>query len=54
MSYLNPKVEDVVVANFVYPGNVMACMHVSWLNPQKVREITVVGDERWSCGTTWN
>lgn len=42
-SYLNPQIEDVVVANFRYPNNVLAVVHVSWLNPRKVREITVVG-----------
>jgi predicted dehydrogenase len=51
MSYLNPKVEDVVVANFTYPKQVMAGLYVSWLNPQKVREITLVGTRKsvvWS------
>lgn len=42
-SYLNPAVEDVVIANFTYPNRVLAGVHVSWLNPRKVREITVVG-----------
>lgn len=51
MSYLNPDVEDVVVANLTYPGQIMACMYVSWLNPQKVREITVVGTRK---SAVWN
>ena len=50
-SYLHPDVEDVVVANFTYPGQVQACVHASWLNPQKVREITVVGDRQMA---VWN
>jgi predicted dehydrogenase len=50
-SFLNPQVEDVVVANFVYPNNVMACVHASWLSPQKVREISVVGDRKM---LVWN
>lgn len=45
-SYLNPKVEDVVVASFTYPNRVLAAVHVSWLNPRKVREITVVGADK--------
>ncbi len=50
-SYLNPNVEDVVVANFAYPDKVQACVHASWLNPQKVREITVVGERQM---VVWN
>jgi predicted dehydrogenase len=51
MSYLSPNVEDVVVASFVYQNRVMACVHASWLNPRKVREITVVGDQKM---VVWN
>ena len=50
-SYLTPGVEDVVVANFNYPRQVQACVHASWLNPQKVREITVVGERQM---IVWN
>jgi predicted dehydrogenase len=50
-SYLTPGVEDVVVANFSYPRQVQACVHASWLNPQKVREITVVGERQM---VVWN
>jgi predicted dehydrogenase len=45
-SYLKSGVEDLVVASFVYPNNVLAMLHVSWLNPRKVREITLVGENR--------
>jgi len=45
-SFLNPPVEDVVIANFTYPFGIMACVHASWLNPSKVREITVVGQKK--------
>lgn len=45
-SFLNPPVEDVVVANYTYPGGILACVHASWLNPSKVREITVVGQKK--------
>ncbi|HJT34358.1 MAG TPA: Gfo/Idh/MocA family oxidoreductase [Pirellulales bacterium] len=45
-SYLNPGVEDVVVANFTYPNQVLASIHAGWLNPRKVREITVVGEHK--------
>jgi len=45
-AFLNPPIEDVVVANFTYPGGVLACIHASWLNPSKVRQITVVGQKK--------
>lgn len=45
-SFLNPPVEDVVIASFEYPGGVLASVHASWLNPNKVREITVVGQKK--------
>ena len=50
-SWLTPGVEDVVVATFDYPGGVMASVHASWLNPKKVREITVVGTSEM---VVWN
>lgn len=45
-SYLNSKIEDVVFATYNFPNNVMANVHVSWLNPKKVREIVVVGEKK--------
>jgi len=43
---LNPRIEDAVFATFTFPGNVLGHVHASWLNPRKVRNITVVGDRR--------
>jgi predicted dehydrogenase len=45
-SYLNPGIDDVVFATFVFDGGVAAHVHASWLNPSKVRQITVVGSEK--------
>ncbi len=45
-AYLNRAVEDVMLASFTYPPNVLAHVHASWLNPRKVREITVVGEQK--------
>ncbi len=42
-SYLNPGIEDVVFATFVFERGIAAHVHASWLNPSKVRQITVVG-----------
>lgn len=46
IDYLQPGVQDVVFLNIMYPNKVMANVHVSWLDPQKVRRITVVGSRK--------
>lgn len=43
---LQPGLEDVAFVTFSYPGHVMAHAHVSWLNPVKVRQITLVGSKK--------
>jgi predicted dehydrogenase len=43
-AWFKPGVEDVVFASLHYPGQVLANIYVSWLDPRKVRRITVVGD----------
>ena len=45
-SYLRPGLEDVVFATITFEGGVVANLHVSWLDPHKVRRVTVVGDRR--------
>lgn len=45
-AYLQEKVEDVVFANLEYPGGVRASLHVSWLDPNKVRQVTLVGSRK--------
>src|ERR1700674_927700 len=45
-SYLKPGTEDVVFVTLNYPDRVLASVHVSWLDPVKVRRITVVGDRK--------
>jgi predicted dehydrogenase len=46
MAYMQDGIEDVVFLNVVYPGKVMANIHVSWLDPQKVRKMIVVGSKK--------
>ncbi len=46
MSYLRSTQEDVAFVSMFYPGRVMANLHVSWLDPLKVRRITVVGSKK--------
>ena len=45
-SFLNPGVEDVVFCYLRFPSGVVAHMHLSWLDPHKMRKITVVGREK--------
>ncbi|MBZ0269384.1 Gfo/Idh/MocA family oxidoreductase [bacterium] len=45
-TYLRPGLEDVVFATITFEGGVIANLHVSWLDPHKVRRVTVVGDRR--------
>ena len=46
MDYIQKGVDDVVFLNVTYPGKVMANVHVSWLDPQKTRRLTVVGSRK--------
>src|SRR5437870_13353473 len=45
-SFLNPGVEDVVFCYLRFPSGAIAHMHLSWLDPHKMRKITVVGNEK--------
>ncbi len=44
--YLHTEVEDVVFATLGYDGGVLAHLHVSWLDPSKLRRTTMVGSRR--------
>ena len=46
MAYVQPDIEDVSFLNMKYPDNILVNIHVSWLDPQKLRRITVVGSEK--------
>ena len=46
MCFVQESIEDVAFLNITYPNNIMAHCHVSWLDPQKVRQITVVGSKK--------
>ena len=49
-SWINPGVNDAVFATLRYPGGVLVHLQVSWLNPRKVRQITIVGERRMHAG----
>ncbi len=44
--FLGTPREDVAFLSMEYPGKILAHMNVSWLHPQKVRTLTLVGDKR--------
>jgi predicted dehydrogenase len=44
--YVQPGIEDVVFVTADFPGGVGANIHISWLDPQKVRLMTVVGSRK--------
>lgn len=45
-SFLQKSHEDVAFITLGYPNGVLAHIHVSWLDPKKVRRITIVGDKK--------
>ncbi|KAF0243698.1 MAG: putative dehydrogenase-like protein, partial [bacterium] len=49
--FLQKDIEDLAFISMRYPNNVLARIHVSWLDPRKVREITLVGDKKM---ITWD
>ncbi len=46
VAYLRPGVEDVVFLTLRFPDNHIGHIHVSWLDPHKVRRLTLVGTHR--------
>jgi predicted dehydrogenase len=45
-AFLTPGVEDVVFCYLAFPSGKIAHMHLSWLDPHKMRKLTVVGTEK--------
>ncbi len=43
---LNRRLEDIVFLVLEFPDGVVAHIHESWLDPRKVRHLTVVGDRK--------
>jgi predicted dehydrogenase len=46
LDYIQQNIDDVVFMNIIYPDKIMANIHVSWLDPQRVRSMTVVGSKK--------
>lgn len=45
-TYLTHDIEDVVFVDLKFPRGVLAHVHVSWLDPSKVRRMTIVGSKQ--------
>lgn len=45
-NFLYKEREDIAFLTLKYPNKIVCHMQVSWLNPRKVRQITVVGDRK--------
>ena len=50
-AFLQPGIEDVVNISLKYPGNVLGSIQCSWLDPKKVRQLTLVGSKKM---ITWD
>ncbi len=44
--YVRPGIEDVVFGYLKFPSGVIAHLHLSWLDPHKMRKLTVVGSQK--------
>lgn len=44
--FLQPQIEDVVFASLKFADGKLAHIHVSWLDPHKVRKLTLVGTRK--------
>jgi predicted dehydrogenase len=45
-SHVNPSVEDVAVLTMHFSGDLIAFIQTSWLDPDKIRKMTVVGSRK--------
>ena len=45
-SFLKDGHEDLAFINLTYPDNIIANVHVSWLDPLKVRDTVIVGSKK--------
>ena len=46
IDYIQPGIEDVVFATLIWDNKVTAHIHVSWLDPGKIRQMTLVGSKK--------
>jgi predicted dehydrogenase len=50
-SFLRPGVDDIALITLSYPNDILVSIDATWLNPKKIREITLVGEKKMA---TWD
>ncbi|MBN2009069.1 Gfo/Idh/MocA family oxidoreductase [candidate division KSB1 bacterium] len=45
-AHYNKNIEDVAIISLNYPNGTIAFIHNSWLDPDKIRKITIVGSKK--------
>jgi len=45
-AYLQPGIRDVIFMTLYFAGNLMGHIHLSWLDPHKIRKLTIVGSKK--------
>lgn len=45
-SHVNPAIEDVAILTMRFPNNLIAFIQTSWLDPDKIRKMTIVGSKK--------
>jgi predicted dehydrogenase len=45
-SHYSKEVEDVALLTLHFPRNVIAIIHVSWLDPNKIHRMSIVGSRK--------
>jgi len=44
--HLDPNLCDLAYLELIFPGNTSAHIHLSWLDPRKVRQVTIIGSKK--------
>jgi len=44
--HIDPGMYDVAYLELLFPNKAMSHIHVSWLHPRKIRQLTIVGSEK--------
>ncbi|MEO0248907.1 MAG: Gfo/Idh/MocA family oxidoreductase, partial [candidate division WOR-3 bacterium] len=44
--HVDPHVYDIAYLEILFPSGTLGYVHVSWLHPRKIREITIVGSQK--------
>ena len=45
-SHINPVIQDVATISMIFDNNLIAFVQCSWLDPNKIRKITIVGSKK--------